>query len=88
MVRREWLGRFLRRGLRRKPSFWPPGQVDGGPAWFDVLGRDDPRRVTTSVGALMGGVFSGLGSMVSGAGSTIGTAATTAAPALPMTAEP
>jgi hypothetical protein len=44
--------------------------------------------LTTSVGALMGGVFSGLGSIVSGAGSTIGTAATTAAPALATTADP
>lgn len=44
--------------------------------------------LTTSVGALMGGVFSGLGSIVSSAGSTIGTAATTAAPALAATADP
>lgn len=44
--------------------------------------------LTTSVGALMVGVFSGLGSIVTGAGSTIGTAATTAAPALATTADP
>lgn len=38
--------------------------------------------LTTSVGALVGGAFSGVTSMFSGAGSTIATAATTAAPAL------
>ncbi len=44
--------------------------------------------LTTSVGAMMVGVLSGLGTIVSGAGSTIGTAATTAAPALATTADP
>lgn len=38
--------------------------------------------LTTSVGPLVGGVFSGLGGIVSGAGSTVATAATTAAPAI------
>ncbi|NTJ42168.1 PhnA-like protein [Agrobacterium larrymoorei] len=38
--------------------------------------------LTTSVGALVGGAFTGVASMFSGAGSTIATAATTAAPAL------
>jgi len=44
--------------------------------------------LTTSVGALVGGVFSGLGGIVSSAGSTVATAATTAAPALATTANP
>jgi ferritin-like metal-binding protein YciE len=41
--------------------------------------------LTTSVGALVGAVFSGLGGVVSSAGSTVATAATTAAPALEAT---
>ncbi|MDX3928248.1 MAG: PhnA-like protein [Shinella sp.] len=44
--------------------------------------------LTTSVGILVGGVFSGLGNLVSGAGSTVAAAATTAAPALADTANP
>jgi hypothetical protein len=44
--------------------------------------------LTTSVGALVGGVFSGLGGIVSSAGSTVATAATTAAPALATTTDP
>lgn len=44
--------------------------------------------LTTSVGALVGGVFSGLGGIVSSAGSTVATAATTAAPAIATTTNP
>lgn len=44
--------------------------------------------LTTSVGALLGGVFSGLGDIVSSAGSTVATAATTAAPALATASDP
>ncbi|MDM9644804.1 PhnA-like protein [Rhizobium sp. S163] len=44
--------------------------------------------LTTSVGALVGGVFSGLGGIVSSAGSTVGTVATTAAPALATATDP
>ncbi len=44
--------------------------------------------LTTSVGALVGGVFSGLGGIVSSAGSTVATAATTAAPALANATDP
>ncbi|KRB49214.1 PhnA-like protein [Rhizobium sp. Root708] len=44
--------------------------------------------LTTSVGALVGGVFSGLGGIVSGAGSTVATAASTAAPALATASDP
>lgn len=44
--------------------------------------------LTTSVSALVGGVFSGLGGVVSSAGSTIATAATTAAPALATATDP
>jgi hypothetical protein len=44
--------------------------------------------LTTSVGALVGGVFSGLGGIVSTAGSTVATAATTAAPALAAATDP
>ncbi|MBB3660096.1 uncharacterized protein YbjQ (UPF0145 family) [Rhizobium sp. BK650] len=44
--------------------------------------------LTTSVGALVGGVFSGLGGIVSRAGSTVATAATTAAPALATATDP
>ena len=44
--------------------------------------------LTTSVGALVGGVFSGLGGIVSSAGSTAATAATTAAPALATATDP
>jgi hypothetical protein len=44
--------------------------------------------LTTSVGALVGGVFSGLGGIVSSAGSTVATAATTAAPALATATDP
>lgn len=38
--------------------------------------------LTTSIGAIVGGAFSGLGTIISGAGQTAVTAATTAAPAL------
>lgn len=44
--------------------------------------------LTTSVGALIGGVFSGVGGIVSSAGSTVATAATTAAPALATAMDP
>ncbi|ULJ76537.1 PhnA-like protein [Rhizobium gallicum] len=44
--------------------------------------------LTTSVGALVGGVFSGVGGIVSSAGSTVATAATTAAPALATATDP
>jgi hypothetical protein len=44
--------------------------------------------LTTSVGALVGGVFSGLGGIVSGLGSTVATAATTAAPVLATGTDP
>lgn len=44
--------------------------------------------LTTSIGALVGGVFSGLGGIVSSAGSTVATAATTAAPALATASDP
>jgi len=44
--------------------------------------------LTSSVGTLVGGVFSGLGSIVSGAGSTVATAAATAAPALATATDP
>lgn len=44
--------------------------------------------LTTSVGALIGGAFTGVTSVFSGAGSTIATAATTAAPALANTSDP
>ncbi|MEJ8308758.1 PhnA-like protein [Agrobacterium larrymoorei] len=44
--------------------------------------------LTTSVGALIGGAFTGVTSVFSGAGSTIATAATTAAPALANTTDP
>jgi hypothetical protein len=44
--------------------------------------------LTTSIGALVGGAFSGLGGVVSGLGSTVATAATTAAPALATAADP
>lgn len=44
--------------------------------------------LTTSVGAIVGGTFSGVGSLISGAGSTISTAATTAAPSIATAADP
>ncbi|MBB3458681.1 hypothetical protein FHT86_007007 [Rhizobium sp. BK313] len=44
--------------------------------------------LTTSVGALVGGVFAGLGGIVATAGSTVATAATTAAPALAAATDP
>lgn len=44
--------------------------------------------LTTSVGALVGGAFSGLTSIISGVGQTAATAATTAAPELANTANP
>jgi hypothetical protein len=44
--------------------------------------------LTTSVGAIVGGAFSGLGGLVSSAGSTVATAATTAAPALATATDP
>ena len=44
--------------------------------------------LTTSVGALVGGAFSGLTSIVTGVGETAATAATTAAPVLANTANP
>jgi len=44
--------------------------------------------LTTSVGALVGGAFSGLSSVVGGLGQTAATAATTAAPALANTTNP
>jgi hypothetical protein len=44
--------------------------------------------LTTSVGALVGGVFSGVGGIVSSAGSTVATAAATAAPVLADTVNP
>lgn len=44
--------------------------------------------LTTSVGAIVGGAFSGLGGLVSSAGSTVATAATTAAPALATASDP
>lgn len=44
--------------------------------------------LTTSVGALIGGAFTGVTSVFSGAGSTIATAATTAAPALANSTDP
>lgn len=44
--------------------------------------------LTTSVGALVGGAFTGVTSVFSGAGSTIATAATTAAPSLAGATDP
>lgn len=44
--------------------------------------------LTTSVGTLVSGAFSGLGSIASGAGQTVATAATTAAPALATAVDP
>ena len=44
--------------------------------------------LTTSVGALVGGAFSGLSSVVSGVGSTAATAVTAAAPAIANTTNP
>lgn len=44
--------------------------------------------LTTSIGALVGGVLSGLGGIVSSAGSTVATAATTTAPALATATDP
>ncbi len=44
--------------------------------------------LTTSVGALVGGAFSGVTSVFSGAGSTIATAATAAAPSLANASDP
>jgi hypothetical protein len=44
--------------------------------------------LTTSVGALVGGAFSGIGGILSGAGSTVATAATTAAPSLSTATDP
>lgn len=44
--------------------------------------------LSTSVGALVGGAFSGLGSLVSGAGAAVGTAATAAAPSLANATNP
>lgn len=44
--------------------------------------------LTTSVGALVGGAFSGLSSIVSGVGSTAATAVTAAAPAMANSANP
>jgi hypothetical protein len=44
--------------------------------------------LTTSVGALVGGAFSGLSSIVSGVGSTAATAVTTAAPAIASSTNP
>jgi hypothetical protein len=44
--------------------------------------------LTTSVGAIVGGAFSGLGGLISSAGSTVATAATTAAPALATATDP
>ncbi len=44
--------------------------------------------LTTSIGALIGGAFTGVTSVFSGAGSTIATAATTAAPSLANSTDP
>ncbi|MBY3321611.1 PhnA-like protein [Rhizobium laguerreae] len=44
--------------------------------------------LTSSIGVLVGGVFTGLGGIVSSAGSTVATAATTAAPALATATDP
>ncbi|GLR56871.1 hypothetical protein GCM10007919_15950 [Rhizobium indigoferae] len=44
--------------------------------------------LTTSVGSLVGGAFSGLSSIVGGVGQTVATAATTAAPALATATDP
>lgn len=44
--------------------------------------------LTTSVGALVGGAFSGLSSVIGGVGRTAATAATTAAPAIATAADP
>lgn len=44
--------------------------------------------LTTSIGALVGGAFSGLASVVGGVGSTAATAVTAAAPAVANTADP
>lgn len=44
--------------------------------------------LTTSIGSLVGGAFSGIGGILSGAGSTVATAATTAAPALSTATDP
>ncbi|MDP9840092.1 hypothetical protein J2T09_004872 [Neorhizobium huautlense] len=44
--------------------------------------------LTTSVGAIVGGTFSGLGGLISSVSSTAATAATTAAPAIATAADP
>ncbi|MBY3328506.1 PhnA-like protein [Rhizobium laguerreae] len=44
--------------------------------------------LTSSIGVLVGGVFTGLGGILSSAGSTVATAATTAAPALATATDP
>ncbi len=44
--------------------------------------------LSTSIGALVGGAFAGLGGIVSSAGSTVATAATAAAPALATATDP
>ncbi|MBY3395582.1 PhnA-like protein [Rhizobium laguerreae] len=44
--------------------------------------------LTSSIGVLVGGVFTGLGGILSTAGSTVATAATTAAPALATATDP
>jgi len=82
----SFIGGFVASRLSGRPSR-STGSLHGLTSWA-VTTLVVVYLLTTSVGALVGGVFSGLGGLVSSAGSTVATAATTAAPAFATATDP
>ncbi len=82
---------LIRRRLRRKPPVWSRSTLHcalHGLTTWAVTTLIVFYLLTTSIGALIGGAFTGVTSVFSGAGSTIATAATTAAPSLANSTDP
>ena len=82
----SFVGGYIASRLSGRPVRYT-GALHGVTAWA-VTTLVVIYLLTTSVGVLIGGVFSGLGGIVSSAGSTVATAATTAAPAIATNANP
>jgi hypothetical protein len=81
-----FLGAFVASRLSYKPTR-STGALHGLTTWA-VTTLLIVYLLTTSIGALVGGAFSGIGGILSGAGSTVATAATTAAPSLSTATDP
>ncbi|WP_312366977.1 PhnA-like protein [Ensifer sp.] len=82
----SFVGGYIASRLSGRPSH-STGGYHGLTAWA-VTTLVVLYLLTTSVGALVGGAFSGLSSVIGGAGEAAATAATTAAPALANSANP